>query len=208
MDENVITFQETCSRILKDLKWLLGEDYESYVSTYVHRFLRRNLGINATVFSDQRTKSDLTKLLDKAEKEKIILAQETDELDKADLVLTSDGPTDYILAEISITVQQDDIDRAAERAGLLAKATARTVTPFAIGTTEEADPSQGTRPDPPHPRAPTTPNPQDEVIALLEIKIERVIFLHQLTGPCGLKYAPQAKKAAFRVVPAELTAQT
>ena len=47
-------------------------------------------------------------------------AQATDELDKTDLVLTADRPTGYLLAETSITIQQDDIDRAAQRARLLA----------------------------------------------------------------------------------------
>ena len=47
---------------------LIGEDYESHVATYVHRFLSRNSGINASVFFTQRDKSALTGLLDEAEK--------------------------------------------------------------------------------------------------------------------------------------------
>ena len=127
------------SRMVGNLSRLSGTDYESHVATYVHRFLRRSSGINATVFSIQSDKSALTELLDKAEAQGFIEAEETDKLDKADLVLTADGPTDYRLAEVSITVQQDDIDRAAERARLLAKATRRTVTPFAIGMREQPD---------------------------------------------------------------------
>ena len=76
-------------------------------------------------------------LLDDAETRGNINADETDELDKTDLILTADGPTDYILAEISITIQQHDVDRAAHRAALLAQATGQTVTPFAFGTQEE-----------------------------------------------------------------------
>ena len=127
------------SRMVGNLSRLSGTDYESHVATYVHRFLRRSSGINATVFSIQSDKSALTELLDKAEAQGFIEAEETDKLDKADLVLTADGPTDYRLAEVSITVQQDDIDRAAERARLLAKATRRTITPFAIGMREQPD---------------------------------------------------------------------
>ena len=126
-----------------DVSRLTGADYESHVATYVHRFLRRGLGINATVFSTQRDKSDLTRLLDGAESRGLIEPKDTDELDKADLILSADSPTDYLLAEISITVQQDDVDRASERARLLAKATAQTVTPFAIGTKEEPDLRRG-----------------------------------------------------------------
>ena len=131
--------EQKVDRIGGDVRRLTGNDYESHVAAYVHRTLRRNLGINATVFSTQRDKSSLTELLDEAESQGIIDPRDTDELDRADLVLTADGPTDYLLAEVSITVQQDDVDKAAERAGLLAKATGRTVTPFAIGAREEPD---------------------------------------------------------------------
>ena len=122
---------------------LLGADYETHVATYAHRFLRRNLGIAASVFSCQRERAALTRLLDEAEAQGLIDARETDELDRTDLILTADGPTDYILAEVSLTIQQDDIDRATERAGLLAKATAESVAPFAIGTREDASLSRG-----------------------------------------------------------------
>ena len=136
---DVATLKEDVSRMGGTVSRLIGEDYESHVATYVHRFLSRNLGINASVLFTQRDKSALTGLLDEAEKQGVIEAEETDELDKADLILTTDGPTDYILAEVSITIQQDDIDRAVERARLFAKATARTVAPVAIGAREDTD---------------------------------------------------------------------
>ena len=139
LEKDVGTLNKTVSKMGGDVRRLTGNEYESHVSRYVHRHLRRNLSINAIVFSTQRDGSALTELLDEAEKQGIILAQETDELDEADLVLTADAPTDYILAEVSIIVQQDDIDRAARRAGLLAKATGSTVVPFAIGAREETD---------------------------------------------------------------------
>ena len=143
LEARVDRMQVDLDRIGGDVSVLKGTDYESHVATYVHRFLRRNLGIVASVFSAQRNKSDLTKLLDEAEAQGIIEEWETDELDRADLVLTSEGPTNYILAEVSITVQQDDIDRAAERASLLAKATGQTVAPFAIGAIEQAGLTKG-----------------------------------------------------------------
>ena len=116
---------------------LKGSDYESHVARLANRFLRRQLGVAATVFSSQRNQAALATLLDDAETRGNINADETDELDETDLILTTDGPTDYILAEISITIQQHDVDRAAHRAALLAKATGQTVTPFAFGTQEE-----------------------------------------------------------------------
>ena len=120
-----------------DVSNLRGTGYESHVAARVHRHLRRDLGITATVFSTQRHLSALTTLLDEAEISGLIDPSDTDELDLADLILTADGPTDYLLAEISVTVQQPDIHRASGRARLLAKATGKTVTPFVIGTQQE-----------------------------------------------------------------------
>ena len=136
LDHKVDRIDGEVSRLGGDVRRLAGTDYESHVATYVHRYLRRNLGINAAVLPSQCNRSALTSLLDEAESHGLIEPADTDELDKTDRVLTADGPTDYLLAEFSVTVQQDDVDRAAERASLLAKATPRTVTPFAIGTRE------------------------------------------------------------------------
>ena len=154
MSGDIDTLKDSAARIGGDVSRLTGADYESHVATYVHRFLRRSLGINATTFSTQRDKSALAALLDESEAHGIIDAQETDDLNLADLVLTSDRPTDYILAEVSITIQQDDIDRAAERARLLTKATARTVTPFRHWRARAAGPPKRTRPSYPYSGAP------------------------------------------------------
>ena len=137
LKNNLTTLTTTVNRIGGDVSMLKGSDYESHVARLANRFLRRQLGVAATVFSPQRNQAALATLLDDAETQGNINADETDELDKADLILTADGPTDYILAEISITIQQHDIDRAAHRAALLAKATGQSVTPFAIGAQEE-----------------------------------------------------------------------
>ena len=64
------------------------------------------------MFSSQRNQTTPATLPDDAETRGNINAGE---LDKTDLILTADGPTGYILAEISITIQQHDIDRAAPR---------------------------------------------------------------------------------------------
>ena len=83
---------------------LKASDYESHVARLANRFLRRQLGVAATIFSSQRNQAALATLLDDAETQGNINADETDEtdeLDKTDLILTADGPTDYILAEIT-----------------------------------------------------------------------------------------------------------
>ena len=136
IEDNVSTLTTTVNKIGGDVSMLKGSDYESHVARLASRFLHRQLGIAATVFSSQRNQTALATLLDDAETHGNINADETDELDNTDLILTADGPTGYILAEISITIQQHDIDRAAHRAALLAKATGHSVTPFAIGAQE------------------------------------------------------------------------
>ena len=100
---------------------ITGRDYEAHVAEFIHRHLRRNLATNASVFATQRDRINLTELLDQAEIQGRIQHEHTDNLNRADLVLTVDDSTEYVLAEISITIRQDDIDRAAERAGLLAR---------------------------------------------------------------------------------------
>ncbi len=137
LKENLTTLTNTVNRIGGDVSMLKGSDYESHVARLANRFLPRQLGVAATIFSSQRNRAALATLLDDAETQGNIDADETDELDKTDLILTADGPTDYILAETSITIKQHDVDLAAQRAALLAKATGQTVTPFAIGAQEE-----------------------------------------------------------------------
>lgn len=44
-----------------------------------------------------------------------------------------DGETVYAIAQISLTVHQDDIDRAAERAAMLRQATGATAYPVVVG---------------------------------------------------------------------------
>ena len=100
------------------------------------------MGIAATVLSCQRERSSLASLLDDAETRGDITANETDQLDKADLILTADDQSEHLLAEISIKLHQHDIDRAATQARLLAKPTGQPVATLVIGAQE------GTRPPP------------------------------------------------------------
>ena len=92
----------------------MGSDYESHVAAYIHRSLRRELKINATVLSTQKNRQPLIELLDRAEGQGNITPEDNDKLNDVDIVLTVDDGDEYILGEISITVQQDDVRRATE----------------------------------------------------------------------------------------------
>ena len=143
LESDIGTLKEDVSRIGGNVSNLMGSDYESHVAAYIHRSLRRELKINATVLSTQKNRQPLIELLDRAEGQGNITPEDNDKLNDVDIVLTVDGGDEYILGEISITVQQDDVRRATEWAAILAKATGSRVTPVAIGTAEDPNMNRG-----------------------------------------------------------------
>ncbi len=143
LESDVGTLKEDVSRIGGNVSNLMGSDYESHVAAYIHRSLRRELKINATVLSTQKNRQPLIELLDRAEMQGNITPEDNDKLNDVDIVLTVDDGDEYILGEISITVQQDDVRRATEWAAILAEATGGKVTPIAIGTREDPDLNRG-----------------------------------------------------------------
>ena len=143
LKEDVSTLKEGVARIGGNVSNLMGSDYESHVATYIHRSLRRELKINATVLSTQKNRQPLIELLDRAEGQGNITPEDNDKLNDVDIVLTVDDSDEYILGEISITVQQDDVRRATEWAAILAKATGSRVIPVAIGAAEDPNMNRG-----------------------------------------------------------------
>ncbi len=122
---------------------LSGHDYESHVARNARRFFLRELSMRASPFARQNDNGKLGELIYEPELQGIITPQEADQLLQADLVFTRDEVDEYVLAEVSITVQQLDIDRARERAAILRKATTRPVMPLAIGARQEPDLDKG-----------------------------------------------------------------
>ena len=143
LESDVGTLKEDVSRIGGNVSNLMGSDYESHVAAYIHRSLRRELKINATVLSTQKNRQPLIELLDRAEMQGNITPEDNDKLNDVDIVLKVEDGDEYILGEISITVQQDDVRRATEWAAILAEATGGKVTPIAIGTREDPDLNRG-----------------------------------------------------------------
>ena len=150
LKEDVSTLKEDMSDVKSRLNTiggtvsrLAGHDYESHASRNVERILRRERGIYATIFSTERANGALASLLKEAESQGRVNAKESDELDQADLVLVNDNTGEYLLAEVSITIEQHDIDRALERAALLHNVTGQPVTPLTIGAREEPDLDKG-----------------------------------------------------------------
>ena len=122
------------SDLLRTFRQIENNFYKDHAVRRAIRPIRRQTGIDATIFSTHRNMEPLMKPLDRAERDSIITAAETDDLDFVDLVLICQDPIRYILAQISKTVRQSDIDHAAARALVLTKATGTQTIPFAVGT--------------------------------------------------------------------------
>ena len=67
---DVGTLKEDVSRIGGNVSNLMGSDYESHVAAYIHRYLRRELKSNATVFSTQKNRQPLIRTIAKSPKDR------------------------------------------------------------------------------------------------------------------------------------------
>ena len=128
---------------------LAGSDYESKAIEQSRRLIRNNLAVvKATVIHASRWESQNFEesILLPAIAAGSITRQQADQLEDADSIIRcedQDGNIVHAVAEISITVQDTDRQRAAERAEILATITGTRAVPFVVGQDEEP-PSDGT----------------------------------------------------------------
>ena len=122
------------ARLDGNMNRLIGSDYERKAARRASRLAQRQLSLSdmrviyaITMPDDNR----LPELLDQAITAGRIDAEEADELENADLILA--GPGQYVVAETSVTLDENDVRRARHRADLLAKATTTTTRATAIG---------------------------------------------------------------------------
>ncbi len=112
----------------------LEEQARQRLPTYLSRFALRLRPIS---------NADLADLLEDAFEEGRITAEQMDDAKLIDAVARvrrrSDGATIYLAAEISVSVAQHDLDRAARRATVIATATGTDTVPVVIGETIPAD---------------------------------------------------------------------
>ena len=127
-----------------DVSRLLGTNYEGKATRFAPRMARRNLGLaNPTVVAMGWANNMALPLpeADRAAERGDITWDEADDIVKADVIVSAtdqDGAQLYVLAEISITVQERDRGRAHRRAVLLERATGVTTIPVVIGISEES----------------------------------------------------------------------
>ena len=118
---------------------LIGQDYESHAARLAPRRVRRRMELeNVTVVNrpPQGNPSFLTETADRSDANHTITGAQAEDLELADLVLSGVGPKGeyrYVLAEISVTVQNSDVDCAKRRAAVLEQATGVATIPAAIG---------------------------------------------------------------------------
>ena len=115
-------------RMSGQLSHLLGSDYQSHVARLARRWLQRHFQItNADILwvSTTSEKQDLLDLLDQAVESGAISDYESEDMERTDIVIRGsdpDGNPVHVVIEASLTVQESDIRRAADRAAILAKA--------------------------------------------------------------------------------------
>ena len=132
--------KETLASLGGNVSQLMGTNYEDHAAKVARRYLFTQLGITgAQVFSSTRNAEPLNALADQALEEEVITLQERNRLDRTDAVFLGTDPAQgaqpvYVAAEVSITVQQDDVSRAIDRAALLGRITGTPAVPLVIGT--------------------------------------------------------------------------
>ena len=140
----------TQARMGGDLSRLTGQDYESHAARRAPLMLIGLLGAgNAETIATTRRPEQLEAIALNATGDGSITLDNAIELQSADLVIRTESPpgtTVNILAEISITIQQRDLNRALARAATLEMATKIRTLPFLIGTqVEEGLDTSGTQ---------------------------------------------------------------
>ena len=125
MEADIADIKTIQARMQGQLNNLTGTDYERRIARDSPRTVRRYLGIrNARVVHSLNNFDNphLSNLLEQATDTGVISDDEADDLARTDLILlgqNADGESTYVVAEVSITVDDSDVDRAARRARAL-----------------------------------------------------------------------------------------
>ncbi len=123
---------------------LLGTDYESTVARYADRLARRHLRLISPAVTTRARGPNATLPLpvgDQAAEAGRISWDEADDLALSDVIvaaLTEAGEDVFVVAEISMTVQQKDRENATRRADILQRATGTSTIPVTIGISQES----------------------------------------------------------------------
>ena len=118
---------------------ITGTDYERQAVRRAPRLVRRYLGIQnveVLIAINRQNGRAITDLVNNAAMAGAITEDDADDLDRADIILqgnSPDGDGVYVVAEVSITVDDADVDRASQRARILHDASGVTTHAAVIG---------------------------------------------------------------------------
>ena len=156
MSGQIANLEEGQTRMSGQIANLMGHGYEAQAIEGSRRLVRRHLGMERAILlyaSRQPSAPEFeNEVLIPAIREGRISRQQADDLEEADCIIRcEDGEGNVVCAvvEISVTVQDYDRSRAAERAGIFGMATGFQTLPFVVGQEQEE----------PGPQAPDVPVP-------------------------------------------------
>lgn len=143
MQEDIAELKAGQNRMQGQLNNLSGTDYERRVARFLRRYAIRRLNLYNAALLYSVTLPDnntIPEMLDAAVANGVITNDVADELAEVDLVVSgnfgaSDGELVYVAAEVSITVFEGDVDRAKERAAILAQISGMPVKAAVVGET-------------------------------------------------------------------------
>ncbi len=122
------------ARLEGNVNRLIGSDYERKAARRAGRLAHRYLGLTDMLVIYAVTRPDdnrFPEILNNAVGAGRMSASEADELEEADIVMR--GPSEYAVVEVSVTLDENDVERARERAGLLSNAITEPVRAVVIG---------------------------------------------------------------------------
>ena len=127
-------------RMQGQLNNLIGNDYERRIARLSATIVRRHLNLRHARLLQAITKPDNESIADLANAAAMqggITDDDAEDLIRADLVLLDTASTPepvYVVAEVSLTLDDHDVDRAARRARILRNASGNDARPVVIGT--------------------------------------------------------------------------
>ena len=141
-DRRLNAIEERMDRVEGQLGNLQGGQYERTVRTRALARSRFTLGFTGSYVAlnqDGLTDPRLNRAIDRAIRNGLVRQDGCADLFEADLIISAEDNR-HAVVEVSLTADQDDIDRAKTRAGILAAITEGAVTPVVI--TSRLNPAQ------------------------------------------------------------------
>ena len=138
--EQLMELPSKVDRMQGQLNNLTGNDYERWIARLSATIVRRHLNLRHARLLQAITKPDNESIADLANAAAMqggITDDDAEDLIRADLVLLDTASTPepvYVVAEVSLTLDDHDVDRAARRARILRNASGNDARPVVIGT--------------------------------------------------------------------------